>query len=389
MSRVYFHIDLNAFYANAECLLDPMLRGKPLAVSGQTRRSVVSTASYEARAYGVHSAMPIAEAKNLCRDLVVVAPHFNYYEELSNEFIAIVRSYTSIVEQASIDECYADMTDAIFRFPRPLDLAFQLQHRVRDELGLPCSIGIGPNLFLAKMASDMKKPMGITVLRIREVPQKLWPLKIADMRGVGKKTLPFLEELGIRTIGDLAQWKDPEQLRGIFGKNTEQMIARANGHDDRQIELETDPKSMGVSETFLEDVTDYDELRGMIRTLSRRLSKRLAEVRKTGSLVSIRIRYSDFSNADRSMHVDHPIWKADDLFEQGIRLFNENWEQDPIRLLGLTLSEFHSEQEDRNLFNLEESEKEATASILSDLNEELGGLRLKRASALLKEHHED
>lgn len=389
MSRVYFHIDLNAFYANAECLLDPTLRGKPLAVSGQTRRSAVSTASYEARAYGVHSAMPIAEAKNLCRDLVVVAPHFNYYEELSNEFIAIVRSYTSIVEQASIDECYADMTDAIFRFPRPLDLAFQLQHRVRDELGLPCSIGIGPNLFLAKMASDMKKPMGITVLRIREVPQKLWPLKIADMRGVGKKTLPFLEELGIRTIGDLAQWKDPEQLRGIFGKNTEQMIARANGHDDRQIELETDPKSMGVSETFLEDVTDYDELRGMMRTLSRRLSKRLAEVRKTGSLVSIRIRYSDFSNADRSMHVDHPIWKADDLFEQGIRLFNENWEQDPVRLLGLTLSEFHSEQEDRNLFNLEESEKEATASILSDLNEELGGLRLKRASALLKEHHED
>lgn len=389
MSRVYFHIDLNAFYANAECLLDPTLRGKPLAVSGQTRRSVVSTASYEARAYGVHSAMPIAEAKNLCRDLVVVAPHFNYYEELSHEFIAIVRSYTSIVEQASIDECYADMTDAIFRFPRPLDLAFQLQHRVRDELGLPCSIGIGPNLFLAKMASDMKKPMGITVLRIREVPQKLWPLKIADMRGVGKKTLPFLEELGIRTIGDLAQWKDPEQLRGIFGKNTEQMIARANGHDDRQIELETDPKSMGVSETFLEDVTDYDELRGMMRTLSRRLSKRLAEVRKTGSLVSIRIRYSDFSNADRSMHVDHPIWKADDLFEQGIRLFNENWEQDPVRLLGLTLSEFHSEQEDRNLFNLEESEKEATASILSDLNEELGGLRLKRASALLKEHHED
>lgn len=389
MSRVYFHIDLNAFYANAECLLDPTLRGKPLAVSGQTRRSVVSTASYEARAYGVHSAMPIAEAKNLCRDLVVVAPHFNYYEELSHEFIAIVRSYTSIVEQASIDECYADMTDAIFRFPRPLDLAFQLQHRVRDELGLPCSIGIGPNLFLAKMASDMKKPMGITVLRIREVPQKLWPLKIADMRGVGKKTLPFLEELGIRTIGDLAQWKDPEKLRGIFGKNTEQMIARANGHDDRQIELETDPKSMGVSETFLEDVTDYDELRGMMRTLSRRLSKRLAEVRKTGSLVSIRIRYSDFSNADRSMHVDHPIWKADDLFEQGIRLFNENWEQDPVRLLGLTLSEFHSEQEDRNLFNLEESEKEATASILSDLNEELGGLRLKRASALLKEHHED
>ena len=389
MSRVYFHIDLNAFYANAEFLLDPTLRGKPLAVSGQTRRSVVSTASYEARDYGVHSAMPIAEAKNLCRDLVVVAPHFNYYEELSNEFMAIVRSYTSIVEQASIDECYADMTDAILRFPRPLDLAFQLQHRVRDELGLPCSIGIGPNLFLAKMASDMKKPMGITVLRIREVPQKLWPLKIADMRGVGKKTLPFLEELGIRTIGDLAQWKDPEQLRGIFGKNTEQMIARANGHDDRQIELETDPKSMGVSETFLEDVTDYDELRGMMRTLSRRLSKRLAEVRKTGSLVSIRIRYSDFSNADRSMHVDHPIWKADDLFEQGIRLFNENWEQDPVRLLGLTLSEFHSEQEDRNLFNLEESEKEATASILSDLNEELGGLRLKRASALLKEHHED
>jgi len=185
MVRVYFHIDLNAFFANAEVLLDPSLKGKPIAVSGQTRRSVVSTASYEARAFGVHSAQPLSEALKLCPELEVVTPHFSWYHELSEDFMNIVRSYTDIIEQASIDECYADMTEAIRRFEHPLDLAVQIQKRVLNETGIPCSIGVAPNMFLAKMASDMKKPIGITVLRIREEQSKLWPLPNGDMRGVG------------------------------------------------------------------------------------------------------------------------------------------------------------------------------------------------------------
>ncbi len=389
MSRVYFHIDLNAFFASCEILLDPSLLGKPIAVSGTTRRSVVSTCSYEARAFGVHSAMPIEEAKRRCRDLIIVAPHFNFYREKSTEFMRIVESYTEDMEQASIDECYADMTDAIQRFEHPLDLAWQLQKRVKEELGLSCSIGVAPNLFLAKMASDMKKPNGITVLRIREVPAKLWPLPIREMRGVGAKTLPYMEDLSIHTIGDLANYRDIEQLRPIFGKNTELMVERANGHDDRTIMKDWDSRSMGVSETFLEDITDYEELRGMIRTLSRTLSHRLARAKKAGYLLSIRIKYYDFSSCDRSSRLLEPVWKADDLYERAIALFNENWDQEPVRLLGVSVSDFHTDSssvKQLNLFDESVARREETISVLRDLNEELGGIRLIRASEAAHEN---
>ena len=389
MSRVYFHIDLNAFFAGCEVLLDPSLKGRPIAVSGTTRRSVLSTCSYEARAFGVHSAMPVEEARRLCRDLIIVEPHFHYYREVSAEFMKIVRSYTDEVEQASIDECYADMTEAIMKFERPLDLAWTLQKRVFNELGVTCSIGVAPNLFLAKMASDMKKPNGITVLRIREVPAKLWPLPIREMRGVGAKSLPWMEELGIRTIGDLARVTDMESLRPVFGRNAEMMVRRANGYDDRKIVKEWDSKSMGVSETFLEDITDYDELRGMFRTLSRTLSGRLAKAKKEGSLIQIRIKYHDFSIADRSVHLSSPVWKADDLFVQAIGLFNEHWDNEPVRLLGISVSDFESKTvagSQLSLFDESVSRREETMAVLKELNGQLGSVRLLRASEV---SHED
>ncbi len=387
MSRVYFHIDLNAFFASCEVLLDPSLKGKPIAVSGTTRRSVISTASYEAREFGVHSAMPVDIGRKLCPDLIIVEPHFQYYRALSEEFMKIIESYTDTVEQASIDECYADVTDVMQTYAHPLDLAWEIRRRVHDELGLSCSIGVAPNLFLAKMASDMKKPNGITVLRIREVPQKLWNLPIGDMRGVGQKTVPLMEECGIHTIGDLANCKDPELLRPVFGKNTESMIRRANGYDDREIIKEWDAKSMGVSETFLEDITDYDELRGMLRSLSRTLSARLHKSGKAGFLVSLRIRYHDFTNIDRSVHLNDPVWKADDIYVQAVSLFNSNWEETPVRLLGISVSDFAGENvlaSQISLFDETVAHREETISVLKELNDELGGLRLVRASEALK-----
>ena len=387
MSRVYFHIDLNAFFASCEVLLDPSLKGKPIAVSGTTRRSVISTASYEAREFGVHSAMPVDIGRKLCPDLIIVEPHFPYYRALSEEFMKIIESYTENVEQASIDECYADVTDVIQTYAHPLDLAWEIRRRVHDELGLSCSIGVAPNLFLAKMASDMKKPNGITVLRIREVPQKLWNLPIGDMRGVGQKTVPLMEECGIHTIGDLANCSDPELLRPVFGKNTESMIRRANGYDDREIVKEWDAKSMGVSETFLEDITDYDELRGMLRSLSRTLSSRLHKAGKAGFLVSLRIRYHDFTNIDRSIHLNEPVWKADDIYVQAVSLFNSNWEETPVRLLGISVSDFAGESvlaSQISLFDETVAHREETISVLKELNDELGGLRLVRASEALK-----
>ncbi len=386
MAAVYFHIDLNAFFANAEILLDPSLKGKPVAVSGTTRRSVVSTASYEARAYGVHSAMPVSEAEKLCPSLVIVQGHHHWYGELSRQFMEIVSRYSSSIEQASIDECYADVTEEIRKYKRPLDLAWRIQKEILDETGLPCSIGVGPNMFLAKMASDMKKPMGITVLRIRDVREKMWPLDIGEMRGVGRKTVPYLKEMGIRTIGDLAVYKDLNELRTVLGKNTEEMIRKANGYDDRRIVSEYDAKSMGVSETLLEDVTDYDEIRGLFRTLSRRLSARMKEDRKMGYLLSIRIRYHDFRNTDRSARQDKPVWKADDLFVGAMSLFDDNWEDEPVRLLGISVSDFVNEKmfhDQMSLFT-EAEEKEDIQSVLDDLNRMTGGKTFMKASRLLE-----
>jgi DNA polymerase-4 len=393
MAHVYFHIDLNAFYASAEVLLDPSLKGKPVAISGSTRRSVVATASYAARKYGVHSAMPIGEAMKMCRDLIVVPGHFQWYSELSGKFMNLIRGYTKIMSPASIDECYTDMTEVIQRYQRPLDLAVEIQRRVLKELGLPCSIGVGPNLFLAKMASDMKKPLGITVLRIRDVPEKMWPLPISSMFGIGKKTVPLLEDLGIHTIGDLARYEDASSLRPLFGKNTEDVIARANGRDHSEIELSSDPVSMGVSETMLEDVTDYEEIRGLFRSLSRKLSKRLVEGKKTGSRISIRICYYDFHNADRSKQLSENIWKPDDLFVNAMQLFDDNYEEgEAVRLLGISLSNFAKETDyakQMNLFDQKRAVEEETADVLHDLNRQLGGKVFVRASTLMKENHHE
>lgn len=389
MARIYFHIDLNAFFANAEILRDPSLKGKPIAVSGKTRRSVVSTASYEARKFGVHSAMSISEAQKLCPGLIIVDSHYSWYSELSRQFMDIVKSYTEELEQASIDECYADVTEVIMRYQRPLDLAWEIQRRILSETKLPCSIGVGPNMFLAKMASDMKKPMGITVLRIRDIQEKMWPLPIGEMRGVGRKTIPLLDEIGIKTIGDLAKVSNLETIRPVFGKNTEEIHRKANGYDDRVIVKDWNAKSMGVSETLLEDITDYEEIRGILRRLARKLSIRLHEERKAGYKVAVRICYYDFRNIDRSIRLDHPVWRADDLFVSAMTIFDANYdEEDAIRLLGVSVDDFADDRyltKQLNLFDLQTAQKEETNEVIMDLNHLLGSKAFVRASDIVKE----
>ena len=387
MSAVYFHIDMNAFFVNAEILLDPSLKGKPVAVSGTTRRSVISTSSYEARAKGVHSAQPIGEALKLCPELIVVPGHRSYYMELSEKFMSIVREYAKDVEQASIDECYADVTETIRSFKRPLDLAVLIQRRILNEVGLPCSIGVGPNMFLAKMASDMKKPMGITVLRIRDVKEKMWPLPIGDMRGVGKKTEPLLIKLGIKTIGDLALYQDKDKLAQVFGRNRDAMIKRAYGYDDRTIIKEWDAKSMGVSETMLDDITDYEELRGLYRVLARRLSKRLKNENKLGTTLQIRIKYFDFRNVDRSIRLEKPTWRSEEILDKAMELFDENWDGEAVRLVGISLTGLKDRSEcvsQLDLFSETHEEQEDTLSVLKDLKRQMPEGSFCRASDLLK-----
>ena len=217
MARVLFHIDINAFFASAEILKKPSLAGRPIAIGSVSRHGVLSTASYEARDYGVHSAMPVYEALRLCPDLELVQPDFAYYRELSAKFFHYLYQYTNQIEPASIDECYMDVTEIIKAYKRPMDLAFQIQNGVYKETGLHVSIGVAPTKFLAKMASDMRKPNGITILRKVELSTKLWPLPIEDMVGIGKKTVPKLKKQGIMTIGDFASEENENTVLSILG----------------------------------------------------------------------------------------------------------------------------------------------------------------------------
>ena len=249
-------------------------------------------------------------------------------------------------------------------------------------------------MFLAKMASDMKKPNGITVLRIRDVKEKMWPLPIKDMRGIGNKTVPYMQEIGIRTIGDLANYKDITKLREILGKNTDDYIDRANGIDHRELETEWDAKSMGISETLLEDINEYEELAGLIRTLARTLSKRLKNASKVGSSIHIRICYYDFRNITRAMKLSTPIWRADEIYNAAIALFEDNWEEgEAVRLLGITVGDFADEgyiSSQLNLFDEEAAFKAETKDIINDLNGMLGLKKaFVRASNLLKENSDE
>lgn len=386
MGKVIYHIDLNSFFASAEVLLDPTLQGKPIAVSGHSRRSVISTASYEARKFGVNSAMPIAMALKLCPELIVVNGHRHFYEELSTKFMDTIKKYSKTVEQASIDECYADMTDAVKQFDKPMDLAWQIQTELLNDCGLRCSIGVAPNKFLAKMASDMKKPMGITVLRIQEVPTKLWPLSVDEMRGVGKKTAPILHEIGIHTIGDLANYKEVEQLRSIFGRNTELVIQRAKGIDESEIICDWDIKTMSQSTTFLNDLTDFDEIKPVFLELSQKLSRRLSYENKTGNLVSITIKYFDFTSSNRSKKLANYIHTAEDIFQYALDLFEENVEDIPIRLIGVGLSNLKQHEDILVQINLFDQPKEvnATQKLIKELNQSLSLPSIKTAASLVK-----
>ncbi|MCF7925599.1 MAG: DNA polymerase IV, partial [Candidatus Izimaplasma sp.] len=274
--KVIFHIDLNAFFATCEMAEDPSLRDVPLGIGGNHERGVLTTANYIAREYGVKSAMPVSEAKKLCPNLVVLPGNFDLYHKYSEAFFDLLYEYVDDVEKGSIDEGYIDVT-ALSDEIHPLKLAQQIQKRLLDEHHLPVSIGIAPNMFLAKMASDIKKPLGITVLRKRDVEEKLWPLPIQAMYGIGKKTYPDLIKLGIQTIGDLVQYKDERKLRIVLGNQLEHFVNRAKGYDDREIDpsRHVDMKSIGNSQTYMKNLQVYQEIIDKLQQLTRKVVNRL------------------------------------------------------------------------------------------------------------------
>lgn len=381
--EVIFHIDINAYYASAHRAVNPALIGKPVAVAGNRRGSVVTTASYEARAFGVESAMPVEQARYLCPDLIVEKVDFDLYKRLSADFFNLIRQFSPYVEVASIDECYVDVSRAIQKYEKPLDLAVDIQETVLKKLKLPISIGVGPNKFLAKMASDMKKPMGITILRIREVEEKLWPLPIEAMHGVGKKTVPRLKEIGVFTIGDLAQ-SSLSKVRQVLGNRSEEFIDKANGYDQSPLELMRSAKSMGQSRTFKNALYDFDEIRMAIMHEVIELERRLNEKKLLGRTVQFSIRFEDYQTAVRSQTFDYYLEDRYEIFERVMDLYAEFEGESGVTFLSVTLSNLTPRNEAIEQLNLfDEEEKENIDLVIHRLNEHLGSDILKKTEDLI------
>lgn len=389
--RVILHVDMNSFYASVEMACDPSLKGKPLAIAGnpEERRGIIVTCSYEARKFGVKTTMTVHEAKKLCPSLIIKKPNFDRYRAASLGMFEILRQFSDLVEPVSIDEGYVDITDS-YELGSPIEIAQRIQKRIFEQLDLPCSIGIAPNKFLAKTASDMKKPMGITILRKRDIPTVLWPLDIEEMHGVGKKTAEKLRKVNIHTIGDIAKANEI-LLKGVLGINGVRLKERANGIDPRKVDPEavSDFKSIGNSTTLPRDVANQQELLAVLDSLAGTVSGRLRRKEVKALSISVTIRYKDRRTITRSKKLINPVSSYEEIFLQAKDIFLKNWNGEKVRLLGITGNDLVEEEnafKQLDLFTYEQdAEKEPLIRAVEHLKEKFGSDIIEEAGRLVRE----
>ncbi|WP_026139626.1 DNA polymerase IV [Leucobacter salsicius] len=330
------HVDMDAFFVSVELLERPDLVGKPVAAAHDSARSVVSSASYEARRFGVRSAMPVARAKQLCPQLVLVPPTFEKYRTASREVMRIFAEFTPLVEPLSIDEAFLDVAGSVRLFGPPAEIARQLRERIRTELGLPASVGLAGTKFVAKLASQRAKPDGVLEIPPDRTLEFLHPLPVSAMWGVGQATARALTGRAIHTVADLAA-EPLESLRRIVGASSaEKLHELAHGRDARDVETERVEKSIGHEETFEFDEPDGDVLRRELLRLSTRVGERLRDKGLSARTVAIKLRWSSFETITRSRTLAEPTNASQRIFLTARELFDEAWDMGrPVRLIGV------------------------------------------------------
>lgn len=348
MARLIFHIDMNAFFASCEQAVHPELRNKPIIVGGDPKRrsGIVLASSYEAKRYGVKTTMTLNQALNLCPQAIVVKTSGDLYAKMSQHVMDIFDDYTPLKEQLSIDEAFLDMTGTEHLFGKPIEAAKRIQDRIYEELDLGCSVGIAHNKLLAKMASDMKKPMGITTLYADELAEKLWPLPVGELYGVGKKTVPKLNRIGIKTIGDLAH-ANRQQMSKTFGDmGGHHMIDSANGlaSDILDPDGKVAMKSVGNEITFSNDIYELEALNKELLYLADKVGYRLRKKEFQGRTISIKIKFNDFSVITRAKTIDHYTNETKLIYDTACQLMKDNKGTRGIRLIGITVSNIKGDE---------------------------------------------
>jgi DNA polymerase-4 len=334
--RVIVHLDLDAFYAAVEVLDNPDLDGKPLIVGGRPEeRGVVTTASYPARKYGVHSAMPVARALRLCPDAVLLPPRHERYRGYSRQVMAILHQASPLVEQISIDEAFLDLTQQVMAWEEGVELARGIQRRVKEQVGLSASLGMATNKLVAKVASDQDKPGGLTVVRPGEEATFLAPLSVRVLWGVGPVTARRLAEMEVATVGELARLPE-ELLRQRFGRNGVGMARQACGIDERPVVTERETKSISQETTFSRDLSDAEALRRQLWRLSRGVARRLQRADLAAGTVVLKLRYADFTTLTRQTTLAVPTDDEKEIYRAALALLRRAWRHGrAVRLLGV------------------------------------------------------
>jgi len=386
MTRAILHVDMDAFYASVEQRDNPQLKGQPVIVGGTGNRGVVAAASYEVRKYGVHSAMPMGEALRLCPHAVCVHPRITYYQSVSKEIFKVFHEFTPLVEGLSLDEAFLDVTHSQSALGEAEHIARNIKRLINERTQLSASVGIAPNKLIAKIASDMNKPDGLMMVRNDEIHTVLDPLPVSRLFGIGKKTLPRLQALGIYTFHDL-RFANAQQLKPIFGNYTAQAQARASGIDDRPVIPDWDEKQISSETTFNTDIRDPRRLQVELNALADRTATRLRTKQLQTACVIVKIRRSDFTTFTRQQHVSPPTQETPVIVEIANALLRD-WIREhtgsDLRLLGVGASEL-TEATQLELFTVPQTVRNRSLdSTVDRIREKFGSVALTRADALHK-----
>lgn len=388
METVYFHIDLDAFFASVEQLDHPEYRGKPVIVGGLPgdRRAVVSTASYEARKYGVHSAMPIAQAVQLCPKGIYLRGNHRRYQEKSSEVMDIFSNYSPDVTQISIDEAFLDMTGTERLFGPPAELALKIKKEILNRTGLTVSIGIGPTMYIAKIASGLNKPDGLTIISAGDESKFMVSLPLEKLWGCGTKTLEHIKRAGFRTTADIYV-KPVEYLVTIFGEGTGRFLYNAvRGNKDLVFGAEAKNRSVSSETTYDFDLYDTYAIETAIMALAENVIFRLHKENVRSRTVAVKIRYEDFTTCSIQSTSDFPVANADDLFERCVSLFKKKYEHGRgIRLLGISCEnvEDKSVPVQQDLFDFGNTKKSKVEKAIFSMEEKNPQLKIHKARLLI------
>ncbi|WP_371375143.1 DNA polymerase IV [Sporomusa aerivorans] len=385
MQRWIIHVDMDAFFAAVEQRDNPELRGRPVIIGGTGARGVVATASYEARQFGVHSAMSSIEARRRCPQAVFLPANHEKYSGVSHKIVQIFSEFSPLVETLSLDEAFLDVTGMEGLFADPVDIAVKIKERIKAELNLTASAGVAPNKFLAKLASDMKKPDGLVVIRPEEVGAILKNIPVTRLWGVGQVTAKTLGQLGLKTIGEVAQ-SEPELLAKHCGQLGYVIHQLANGQDDRPVMNECQPKSIGKEITFASDLFGLEALQTELWALVEKVGWRLRRQGLSGKTITVKIRFGSFRTITRSRtlpvaaNLDETIYRTAAGALAGVTL-NEG-----VRLLGVTVSGLETGEGQISLFAQNDEKISAVAEAIDKVKEKYGEGAVTRGRSLLSHY---